>query len=250
MTVADRDGTRLPDQYDHGFAAGRKFELERQIALTLDRDWLGRMVRHAWVEWAKTQDAPKAHWLLPYDELSEPDKEADRQIGEYLIEWAKKYAPATLANPGDEVLFRQLREMATEFAVDNNTDCKQHVCWIAADRLSRSGGTAQGQPGCGEPVAWFAEYDGHLDTTIYRDTMERWKALGRKITPLFPAPPPLDPAGQIDRGELVAMLQDLASVNLSREAKERQAARMADALIAKGIGGAAYTAQHQRTAED
>ena len=90
---------RLPDQYDGGFVAGRKHERDRQIAITLDRDRLGQMVRHAWVEWAKTQDAAKPSWLLPYDELSEADKEADRQIGEYLIEWAKKYVPAALSAP-------------------------------------------------------------------------------------------------------------------------------------------------------
>jgi hypothetical protein len=47
--------------------------------------------------------------------------------------------------------------------------------------------------------------------------------------------------GRIDRGELVAMLTDLASVNMSSEVAGRQATRMADALIAKGIGGPAYT---------
>ena len=36
----------------------------------------------------------------------------------------------------------------------------------------------------------------------------------------------------IDRDELVALLENLASVNLSREACERQAQRMADGLIA------------------
>lgn len=36
----------------------------------------------------------------------------------------------------DEILVRQLRQIATEFAIDNKTDCKQHVCWIAADRLA------------------------------------------------------------------------------------------------------------------
>jgi hypothetical protein len=36
---------------------------------------------------------------------------------------------------GDEALVRQLRQIATEFSLDNKTDCKQHVCWIAADRL-------------------------------------------------------------------------------------------------------------------
>ncbi len=39
----------------------------------------------------------------------------------------------------------------------------------------------------------------------------------------------------IDRGELIALLQDLASVNLSRDAVERQARRMADDLIARGL---------------
>jgi hypothetical protein len=44
---------------------------------------------------------------------------------------------------------------------------------------------------------------------------------------------PLPPL--IDRSELIALLQDLASVNLSREACERQAMRMADDLIARGL---------------
>ena len=55
--------------------------------LPIDRDTLGRMVREAWVRWALTQPAPKPSWLLPYDKLSEPDKEADRQIGEAIAKW-------------------------------------------------------------------------------------------------------------------------------------------------------------------
>lgn len=39
----------------------------------------------------------------------------------------------------------------------------------------------------------------------------------------------------VDRNELIALLEDLASVNLSREAVERQARRMADDLIARGL---------------
>src|SRR6516164_3596020 len=39
-------------------------------------------------------------------------------------------------------------------------------------------------------------------------------------------------ARTIDRDELVALLENLASVNLNREACERQAQRMADGLIA------------------
>jgi hypothetical protein len=55
--------------------------------LPFDRDTLGRMVREAWVRWAQTQPSPKPSWLVPYDELSEPDKEADRQIGETVARW-------------------------------------------------------------------------------------------------------------------------------------------------------------------
>jgi hypothetical protein len=47
-----------------------------------DRDVLGRIVREAWVAWASGQANPKPYWLLPYDELRECEKEADRQIGE------------------------------------------------------------------------------------------------------------------------------------------------------------------------
>lgn len=55
--------------------------------LPFDRDVLGRMVREAWVRWAQTQPNPKPSWLVPYDELAEPDKEADRQIGEAIARW-------------------------------------------------------------------------------------------------------------------------------------------------------------------
>ena len=55
--------------------------------IPFDRDTLGRFVREAWVRWAQTQPNPKPSWLAPYDDLSEPDKEADRQIGEAIARW-------------------------------------------------------------------------------------------------------------------------------------------------------------------
>ncbi len=55
--------------------------------LPFSRDDLGRMVREAWVRWAQTQPNPKPTWLVPYEELAEPDKEADRQIGEAVARW-------------------------------------------------------------------------------------------------------------------------------------------------------------------
>jgi hypothetical protein len=50
------------------------------------RDGLGRMVREVWIEWAKQQPVAKLHWLTPYDQLDEPDKEVDRRIGERLFD--------------------------------------------------------------------------------------------------------------------------------------------------------------------
>jgi hypothetical protein len=55
----------------------------------LDRDVLGRVVRSAWIEWAGQQPNPKSSWLVPYDELDEPDKEADRLIGERVAQYVK-----------------------------------------------------------------------------------------------------------------------------------------------------------------
>lgn len=62
-----------------------------------ERDTLGRFVREAWVRWAETQPSPKPSWLVPYDELSEPDKEADRQIGETIARWTLIGDAAALA---------------------------------------------------------------------------------------------------------------------------------------------------------
>jgi len=46
-----------------------------------ERDRLGRIVRDLWMSWAEKQPNTKPSWLVPYDQLSEADKEADRVIG-------------------------------------------------------------------------------------------------------------------------------------------------------------------------
>lgn len=84
--------------------------------LPLDRETLGRMVREAWVRWALTQPAPKPSWLVPYDELSEPDKEADRQIGEAIAKWTMIHHEArnSLASPDMREAVEALEEYARE----------------------------------------------------------------------------------------------------------------------------------------
>ena len=47
---------------------------------------LGEIVRDAWIEWAKNQPKPKASWLVPWDKLSQADKEADMLIGRRLLD--------------------------------------------------------------------------------------------------------------------------------------------------------------------
>lgn len=49
-----------------------------------NREELGRLVREVWIEWAREQPNPKPSWLVPWEDLSEPDREVDRRIGERL----------------------------------------------------------------------------------------------------------------------------------------------------------------------
>jgi hypothetical protein len=67
------------------------------------RDSLGRLVREVWVKWAAAQPNCKPSWLLPYDELSGPDQEVDRLIGEAL---ANRGISAWLS--GHRFLFRDV----------------------------------------------------------------------------------------------------------------------------------------------
>ncbi len=76
-----------------------------------ERDALGRQVREIWIAWAKEQPAPKASWMVPWEDLGEPVREVDRRIGERLhaagvaaerksavtrlCYWASKYLPGS-----------------------------------------------------------------------------------------------------------------------------------------------------------
>jgi hypothetical protein len=66
------DGFALP-----GFAV----DVRIRAVPDSDRDMLGRLVREEWIKWAKEQPNPKPSWLVPWEELSEPDREVDRRIG-------------------------------------------------------------------------------------------------------------------------------------------------------------------------
>jgi hypothetical protein len=88
----------IGDKVHVGFPIGSWFGPLADVTLLEDyRDVLGRVVRDAWVKWAKAQPTPKPSWLVPYDDLSEPDKEADRQIGEALSIYAAPALPEAAA---------------------------------------------------------------------------------------------------------------------------------------------------------
>lgn len=89
-----------------------------------DRNFWGQAVREAWVRWAETQPNPKASWLVPYEQLSEIDKEADRQIGEHVARLTLLMDAARLAKIEDSKFDGTCIECGnpTRFAVDRYCD--------------------------------------------------------------------------------------------------------------------------------
>jgi hypothetical protein len=49
---------------------------------SIQDEQLGRIVRAAWVAWAKEQPSPKPSWLTPWSELDEGQREVDIRIGQ------------------------------------------------------------------------------------------------------------------------------------------------------------------------
>lgn len=82
------------------------------------REAFGRRVREIWIAWAKEQPTPKPSWLVPWEQLSEPDKGVDRRIGETI---AREYAAQIIAESG-------VREALTlakgdiQFWIEHNRD--------------------------------------------------------------------------------------------------------------------------------
>jgi hypothetical protein len=83
------------------------------------REQLGMRVREVWIEWAKEQPAPKPSWLVPWEGLSEPDKEVDRRIGERLT-WGLRAHVRVLTNDVD-ALNRTCTEAQEQLEADSPT---------------------------------------------------------------------------------------------------------------------------------
>lgn len=60
------------------------------------RDYLGQVVRAAWIAWAANQPDPKPTWLDPWNTLSESIREVDQFIGETIFNLAEGATAAGL----------------------------------------------------------------------------------------------------------------------------------------------------------
>lgn len=109
---------RIEDERDA--LAAKVKELEQSNKQ--DRESLGMRVREVWIKWAMEQPTPKSSWLTPWEQLSEPDKEVDRRIGETLA----KEATNTLARQcaaKDEAL-QLLKVWMSKHDMPHGTKCR------------------------------------------------------------------------------------------------------------------------------
>lgn len=72
------------------------------------REDVGRMVREEWVAWAREQPGPEPSWLRAWGELTEPEREGDRRIGERLFFDGVRYADGTARARAWDALVRLL----------------------------------------------------------------------------------------------------------------------------------------------
>lgn len=97
----------------------------------MNRDEQGRRVREVWIEWAKRQPSPKPAWLVPYDELSEADKEADRCIGAAIWGDAVASMQGDMAESALQLAAAEARIAELEGVVERLSDlvreCRKHM---------------------------------------------------------------------------------------------------------------------------
>lgn len=109
----------------------------------LDREALGRVVREEWIAWAKEQAQirnVKSTWLTPWEELSEPDKEVDRRIGERLVFVAKANSLDALRMADDALVMARNKRVQLEA---NLQECRR-----AAVSLNRDVEGGNGRVSC------------------------------------------------------------------------------------------------------
>lgn len=151
------------------FARGNYGQPPPAPAQGVDRERLGQEVRAEWVAWAKEQPNPKPSWLVPWEGLSEPDKEADRRIGERLYRLASTTPtpPPGLLEAVVEKYAEEQTRRSSEADAKSERDGDSH-CLEACNREGRAAGAREVLP------LILAAYDAakggeHPDTAALRD---------------------------------------------------------------------------------
>lgn len=69
------------------------------------------------MRWASQQISPKPSWLVPWEQLSEPEREVDRQIGEELWGLGMDCAVAVCQSEAEEERIYTPGEKGERFAI-------------------------------------------------------------------------------------------------------------------------------------
>ena len=82
------------------------------------RERLGRVVRDAWVAWAKEQKETKDSWFSPWEELGEPFKEADRRIGQAVMDAIVKRGKGHGQISAESIVSAQTKQPFVALSID------------------------------------------------------------------------------------------------------------------------------------
>jgi hypothetical protein len=104
------------------------------------REVLGRLVRRVWTEWASEQVDPKSSWLVSWEQLSEPEREVDRRIGEVLWGLGIDCAAAVCRAEAEEERVYAPGEQGERFAHSKERCAEAIVKFRATGLFSRLGG--------------------------------------------------------------------------------------------------------------
>lgn len=116
----------------------------------MTRDDLGKAVRDGWVKWAKTQPDPKSSWLVPWEDLNETDREADRCIGDGLVAYLSAVAPVEAGQPSP-MLTGRVAELEAErdeilaMLVDGTKDDKRTAQQCVVEAIEAHGSASRGR---------------------------------------------------------------------------------------------------------
>ena len=104
------------------------------------RDSLGRRVREVWIHWASQQNSPKSSWLVPWDQLSESEREVDRQIGESLWAFGLECGTAVCRCEAEEERVYTPGEDGERFAIPKERCAEAIEAFKTTGMFSRLGG--------------------------------------------------------------------------------------------------------------